>query len=89
MNTPEQLPLAVALKYDGDSAPKVTAKGKGEIAKQIIELADEHDIPMYEDSSLVGLLTQVELGDEIPEELYVVVAEVIAFAFSITGKQIS
>ncbi len=83
------LDLAVALQYDGTGAPKVTATGKGVIAEQIIELAKEHDIPLYEEPELVQLLSAVELGSEIPENLYIAVAEIIAFAYQLSGKQVS
>ena len=77
---------AVALHYSGKGAPRVTAKGKGELAEQIIALAKENDVPIQEDEHLVGLLAQIELGDEIPELLYVAVAEVLAFAYWLSGK---
>ncbi len=78
---------AVALRYSGkDSAPRVTAKGSGELAEQIIKLAKEHDIPIQEDQQLLQLLAQIKLGDEIPELLYVAVAEVLAFAYYVSGR---
>ncbi len=80
--------LAVALRYDGEGAPRVTATGKGVIAEQILELAKEHDIPLHEDPELVKLLSAVELNSEIPETLYIAVAEVIAFAYQLSGKSI-
>jgi flagellar biosynthesis protein len=82
-NTP---PKAVALQYDGKNAPKVTAKGTNEIAEQIIALAREHSIPIFENPDLLTLLGQLDLGDEIPQLLYRAVAEVIAFAYILTGK---
>ena len=78
---------AVALHYDGKSAPRVTAKGRGELAREIIELAREHGIPLREDPDLVALLSQLELDAEIPRALYVTVAHVIAFAYFLTGKK--
>ncbi|RFA28523.1 hypothetical protein CAI21_11655 [Alkalilimnicola ehrlichii] len=78
--------LAVALHYDGEGAPKVTASGAGHVAEQIVELAREHDIPLHQSEELVELLAQVPLEHEIPEALYRVVAEVIAFAYLIKGK---
>lgn len=78
---------AVALKYDGQGAPKVIAKGDHEIASKIIEIAEEHGIPLHEDEQLTNLLSQLELGDEIPRELYVAIAEVIAFAYLLRGTQ--
>ncbi len=78
--------LAVALKYDGKNAPKVTAKGDGLTAEQILELAKKHGIPLHTEPELARILAQGPLGDEIPNELYVAVAEVIAFAFYLSDK---
>ncbi|MES9841044.1 MAG: EscU/YscU/HrcU family type III secretion system export apparatus switch protein [Candidatus Thiodiazotropha endolucinida] len=78
--------LAIALKYDGENAPRLTAKGRGELADRILALADEHTIPLHEDAELAALLAQIPLGDEIPESLYRAVAEVIAFAYLLSGK---
>ena len=69
--------LAVALHYDKSGAPRVVAKGRGGIGEKIIELAKAHDIPIEENEVLVGALANVELGDEIPVELYKAVAEVL------------
>jgi flagellar biosynthesis protein len=78
--------LAVALSYDGNNAPRVTAKGAGAVAEQIVELAKQHDIPLHADSGLVQVLSNVPLGEEIPRQLYLAVAEVIAFAYLLSGK---
>lgn len=78
--------LAVALKYDGEYAPRVTAKGSGITAEQIIELAEKNNIPLQTDTELAHILAQIPLGDEIPQELYVAVAEIIAFAYMLNGK---
>jgi len=78
--------IAVALKYDGKNAPKVTAKGEGLTAEQILEIADRHGVPLQTDPELAKILAQVPLGEEIPRELYVAVAEVIAFAYFLSGK---
>lgn len=86
MSTQTEPSLAVALKYDGENAPTVTAKGAHDIAEQIIELAKKHNVPLTENKELVTLLSSLELGDEIPEVLYLAVAEVIAFAYMIKGK---
>jgi flagellar biosynthesis protein len=82
--------IAVALKYDqdSDSAPIVTAKGMRLTAEQILKIAEEYDIPLYKDPDLVQLLAQIPLGEEIPQELYVAVAEVIAFAYALNSKYI-
>jgi len=77
----------VALMYDGENAPTVTAKGTGHIAEEILRIAEEHNIPLHEDAELVQLLSQLELGDEIPRALYVTIAQVIAFAYIISGKR--
>jgi len=79
-------PRAVSLKYDGKDAPRVTAKGEGKLAEQILNIAREHGIPLHEDPDLVNLLAKLELGEEIPRALYVAIAEVIAFAYIMTGK---
>lgn len=78
--------IAVALEYDGESAPKVTAKGVNDIADKIIDIATEHGIPLQKNDGLVNVLSQMDLGDEIPENLYKAIAEVIAFAYIISGK---
>ena len=69
--------------YSG--APRVTAKGKGSIGAKIIEIAKAHDIPIEENELLAGALSHVELGDEIPEELYKAVAEVIGYVLRLNG----
>ena len=77
---------AGALRYDGTGAPRVTARGRGEVADRILAIAREHQIPVREDRNLVQLLALVELGDEVPAELYRAVAEVIASAYRLSGK---
>jgi len=62
--------LAVALHYDKKGAPRVVAKGKGTLGEKIVEIAKEHDIPIQENEVLAGALSNVELGDEIPADLY-------------------
>ncbi|MCG7984235.1 MAG: EscU/YscU/HrcU family type III secretion system export apparatus switch protein [Candidatus Thiodiazotropha lotti] len=79
--------LAVALKYDGENAPRLTAKGRGDLAEKILALAEEHNIPLHEDVELAALLSQIPLGDEIPQALYRAIAEVIAFAYLLSGKR--
>lgn len=82
----KQPPSAVALRYDQVTAPKLTAKGEGDLAEQIIALAREHGVPLYENAELTRVLGQMDLGDEIPETLYLAIAEIIAFAYVIQGK---
>ena len=79
--------LAIALNYDGENAPRLTAKGQHELARRIIDLAEEYDVPLHQDPQLAALLAQIPLGDEIPEALYRAVAEVIAFAYLLSGKR--
>ncbi|MFT7235231.1 MAG: flagellar biosynthesis protein [Methylophagaceae bacterium] len=83
----ENEPLrAIALKYDGDNAPTVTAGGEGVIADEIIRIAREHGVPLRQDGMLAALLGELELGEEIPPTLYRVIAEVIAYAYLVSGK---
>ena len=77
---------AVALFYDGSNTPSVTASGEGDIAEQIIALAREHNVPLFENAPLLNLLADIGLGEEIPETLYLCIAQVIAFAYKIQGK---
>ena len=79
--------LAVALLYDGQNAPRIQAKGHGELARQILELAEKYRIPLEKDPQLASILAQIPLGDEIPESLYRAIAEVIAFAYLVSGKR--
>jgi flagellar biosynthesis protein len=78
--------LAVALHYDRIGAPRVVAKGRGVLGEKIIELAKAHDIPIEENEVLAGALSNVELGDEIPAELYKAVAEVLIFVLRLSGR---
>ena len=87
----DNIKKAVALKYDKnkDRAPRVTAKGSRKIAERIIGLAEGKGIPISEDPDLVGALMKLDLDDEIPQELYTVVAEILAFAYRLNKKTIS
>jgi len=78
--------LAVALHYDRKGAPRVVAKGKGRLGAKIIEVAKAHDIPIEQNEVLAGALSNVELGDEIPAELYKAVAEVLIFVLRLSGR---
>lgn len=77
----KKLKQAAALKYDAsvDRAPYIIGLGQGEVAKNIIKKAQENDIPIVEDKKLSDALSQLGLGDDIPEELYQVIAEVLVF----------
>jgi flagellar biosynthesis protein len=78
--------FAIALEYDGMRAPVVTAKGHQDVAEEILHLAEQENIPVYEDKELSALLKDLDLGDHIPQSLYVVVAEVLSFAYRLSGK---
>jgi len=84
--TSTELQKAVALYYDGNNAPHVSAKGTGEVAEQIMAIARESGVPLCDNAPLVDLLVTLELGDEIPEALYIAVAYIIAFAYQLEGK---
>lgn len=79
---------AVALKYEKEKndAPKVTASGKRENAKNIIKIAEQNGIPIKQDEDLVNMLSEIELNQEIPVELYKAVAEVFSFIYSISNE---
>ncbi len=78
--------IAVALHYDGKNTPRVTAKGENQVADRIITAAEEAGIPLYPDPELAMILSQIPLGEEIPDNLYKAIAEVIAFAYILAGK---
>jgi flagellar biosynthesis protein len=81
-----QSQTAIALEYDQLSAPTVSAQGHDEIAEQIITIARENGVPLYQNPELARLLMTLEIGDAIPEDLYVCIAQVIAFAYKIKNK---
>ena len=87
MNRDREEHAAVSLQWDGHGAPRVTAKGRGELADRIISLAKQHGVPLQENPELVTVLGGLELDQEIPASLYLVVAEVIAFAYAVSGRQ--
>ncbi len=74
---------AVALRYERgrDPAPRVTARGAGDLADRILALARENNIPIQRDKALLDALYHLEINEEIPEELYQVVAEILAFVY--------
>lgn len=78
--------LAVALHYDRSGAPRVVAKGRGSLGETIIEVAKANSIPIEENEVLAGALSKIELGDEIPAELYKAVAEVLVFVLRLAGR---
>lgn len=78
-------PLAIALHYEKPGAPRVVAKGRGDVGQKIIETARAHGVPIEENAGLAEALSQVELDDEIPEALYRAVAEVLVFILRMSG----
>ncbi|PIE70200.1 MAG: flagellar biosynthesis protein FlhB [Deltaproteobacteria bacterium] len=80
---------AVALRYvpGADPAPKVTAKGVGSVAEKIIAIAEKHGVPVKNDPDLVEVLASVDVDKEIPESVYVVVAELLAFIYRVNGEK--
>ncbi|RJX82466.1 EscU/YscU/HrcU family type III secretion system export apparatus switch protein [Pseudomonas sp. LS-2] len=87
MNNHDQNPRqAIALSYDGQQAPTLTAKGDDALAEAILAIAREYKVPIYENAELVKMLARMELGDSIPQELYLTIAEIIAFAWHLKGK---
>lgn len=76
---------AIALKYDvdKDKAPKITAIGKGSTAEMILKIAEDYQVPFYEDQSLTDLLSKLDINQEIPGQLYTLVAEVLAFVYQL------
>ena len=80
---------AVALQYGpGDTAPVIVASGMGYMAEKIVEVAADSGVPIYEDNSLATILTQLQLGQEIPEELYKAIVEIYVYflRFDVAGR---
>jgi len=79
---------AIGIKYEMESetAPKITAKGSGSIADKIIRIAEEYKIPIHKDPDLIEVLAGVELNREIPQKAYQVIAEILAFVYSMNNK---
>jgi flagellar biosynthesis protein len=74
---------AIAIFYDGKNAPTISAKGMGDDAEEIIRIAREAGVPLCDNAPLVGLLSQLEPGESIPEQLYLAIAHIIAFAYKL------
>lgn len=88
MPPPNKRQMAVALAYSGhDPAPRVVAQGRGLIAQAIIERARQHGIYVHESEELVGLLMQVELDQHIPPQLYLAVAELLAWLYRLEHEE--
>lgn len=84
----EKRKIATAIKYDRgvDDVPKLVAKGMGLIAENIVDTAEAHEIPVYQDERLSQQLYNLSLGEEIPPELYEIVAEVLVFIAKMDKK---
>ena len=82
---------AVALRYERerDRAPKLVAKGQGYLAEKILELARHHHIPVREDKNLLQILSRLDLNQEIPAQVYKAVAEILAFIYRLSNRQIA
>ena len=76
---------AFAIKYDvdKDKSPKIIAQGNANIAEMILEIAEDHKIPLYEDPSLSKLLSKLKLNQSVPPKLYAILAEILAFAYQL------
>jgi flagellar biosynthesis protein len=82
--------LAVALAYaPGDAAPRIVAKGRGLIAEAIIARAHDHEIYVHESPEMVALLMQVDLDDHIPPQLYLAVAELLAWLYRVERSDVT
>jgi flagellar biosynthesis protein len=81
--------IAIAIKYDKDkdNAPRVVAKGMRLKAEKIKEIAKAYDVPIMRNVALAGALYKVEIGEEVPEELYDAVAEVLNFVFALQQEE--
>lgn len=85
----QKVQKAVALQYDQNTnnAPKITAKGKGEAANNIIKIAKDNKIPIKKDEDLVELLSKIDIDKEIPTSMYKAVAEIFAFIYELSNKR--
>lgn len=87
-NTPKKIDKAVALSYDpNESVPRVIAKGEGIIARNIVEKGKDEDIVIYQNKDLVNSLIGLDINDQIPEELYEAVAEIIFYVYNLDMKK--
>ena len=82
-------PQAVALRYAPreDRAPQIMAKGRGDVAERIVQLAREHKIPIREDKDMIQVLSRLDLDQEVPTHVYQAVAEILAFIYRASQKR--
>lgn len=80
--------VAIALRYAPvtGAAPEIVAKGDGFLAQEILRVARENDVPLRQDPALAGALATLDVGQQIPAELFRAVAEVLAFVYKMNGK---
>ena len=85
---PEKPKQAVAIVYDQnvDNAPRISAKGAGFVADNIIKLGLQHSVPIYQNKTLASMLMALEIDHEIPPELYKVIAEVLAYIYRLDQR---
>jgi flagellar biosynthesis protein len=83
---PSATDQAIALAYRGDDLPRVVAKGKGAVAQKILAIAKAAEVPIHQDAALSNALGSLELNEAIPRELFLAVAQVLVFAYSLSGK---
>ena len=80
-------PKATALRYEpGQASPKVTATGRGLVAERILEEAEKAGVPIRRDAALAEALNGLQLGHEVPEELWAAVAEALAWAYALDAR---
>ena len=84
----DRIPVAVALKYDDDKgpAPRITAKGRGVVAQQIIEVAKANGVEVRRDTDLAELLATLDVDSFIPVEAFAAVAEILAYVYRKNGR---
>lgn len=82
-NSSNTMRKAVALEYDGIRAPRLTASGEAKVADEILKIAHDNEVPIVRDDALTEQLSQLQLQDEIPEMLYLAIAEVLAFTYQL------
>jgi len=87
-NKDDKEKVAVALRFDPekDTAPRIVAAGRGEAAERIIELAEESEVPLYQQESIAEGLSQFEVGAIIPGQLYELIAEVLIFLYHLDSE---
>lgn len=85
-NTSHEKSRAVSLRYDGNQAPHVVSKGEGELADQIIAMAQAAGLYVHEDPALLERLAALREGESIPPALYVVIAEILSYSYMLQGK---